>query len=1180
MQIRSIDLPDELLQAARDGQLVVFVGAGASRDDPSGLPDFAKLVTRIGRRADSRPKKADLRRPDVFLGRLDDEKVDVHRLVHEAINLPKSEPNRLHHAIIDVARTHGPIRVVTTNYDLHLTTAARSRGLEPQVFEAPALPVGDDFTGIVHLHGALTQDPARLVVTDVDFGRAYLREAWAARFLERMFSSFTVLFIGYSHGDVVMQYLARSLDRHGRRYVLTHEANRAEWRSLGLTPVTYEATGGSHHALPGALERWAELTAMGRTEHRTLITDIVAGDPPTIPDEAAYIEEAFGHPERVRYFAGAARGASWLTWAATRPEFGALFDDGSQADPEVTQTIAAWVVSHYVLDPGHTAQALRLLGNRMWSPALWEAITFGLFAHEGPLPTPITPWVPLVLSQVPTARRDTLDMLMFENDKWGEHPDLLLLLWEHRTRPIPQAGLSYGHDTSLPGFDIDLAGEEYWLNETWTKLLRPRLSELAGPLLDITGNQLAAADRLYRALNPGAAYGPRGFAWRAIETSDDYHSQEGLDVLIEAARESLEFQLEHQPKRATTVLDDWLSSDVDILRRLAVHGWRLRTDRTADQKLSAATDADRLYDDAVRHELRLLLTEHLPQADEATVRLVVARAVQGPSSANVTDDGDDIQRATSPVLARYYLLDRLRSAFPTVTPLAEAFAELQRVHPELRARGVDGPALVVEASYPQREPLSADELHQLLSTDPHEAATQLTAYADQPVSFFGGPTWRGTLSAVRACVEAHPEDGLRLSAAIAPSPDEAGAQLRQTVIHAWADATIDEELAGEILVELARVDLDHVLTAVTSMLAGPGRGRPGPSWAGLPAARGLATRLWPDRDVPGNVNAAGDLMIEAINHPAGELAEFWTLAVQHDWREQQGTWEGIRGDTQLGLEKIVSDPGRAGVLGRSVLLAQLRFYQRADADWTAQNLLPLLDWSRSVDEAPGNWQVFLEHGRPDEELLEAGLLPHYLATASHLSEFSKDRMEWKLGDHLAQVALFTSVTPRTWLSRFVRVASEETRCAWVRRVSHHLKDMPPEHATMQWKRWIQRYWNDRVQSIPLPLTSAEGAAMANWIPHLPEQRSEAAALFIQGPAAIGQRDSLLYALSKADLAPDAEAWLNVVTHLLAGTDERQYAIGHSLATIVRKLRGAAPGLDLGPLIEHAMRLRCADAPEW
>ena len=70
---------------------------------------------------------------------------------------------------------------------------------EAPEYPAPAPPVGNDFTGIVYIHGRLDQEGRRLVATDDDFGKAYLNDAWAARFLDRMFASHSVLFIGHSH---------------------------------------------------------------------------------------------------------------------------------------------------------------------------------------------------------------------------------------------------------------------------------------------------------------------------------------------------------------------------------------------------------------------------------------------------------------------------------------------------------------------------------------------------------------------------------------------------------------------------------------------------------------------------------------------------------------------------------------------------------------------------------------------------------------------------------------------------------------------------------------------------------------------------------------------------------------------------------------------------------------------
>ena len=144
---------------------------------------------------------------DRVLGQLDDrDDVDVHARVAHYVNRPGSEPNELHQAIVSVARASPAVRIVTTNYDRHLSTALDASSTDYSEYLAPALPLGDDFDGLLYLHGSLNQEPRRLVVTDADFGRAYLSSAWAARFLERLFADKSVLFIGYSHSDVIMTY--------------------------------------------------------------------------------------------------------------------------------------------------------------------------------------------------------------------------------------------------------------------------------------------------------------------------------------------------------------------------------------------------------------------------------------------------------------------------------------------------------------------------------------------------------------------------------------------------------------------------------------------------------------------------------------------------------------------------------------------------------------------------------------------------------------------------------------------------------------------------------------------------------------------------------------------------------------------------------------------------------------
>jgi hypothetical protein len=134
-------------------------------------------------------------------------------------------------------------------------------------FRAPALPQGNDFDGLVYLHGTLTQKPRHLVATDEDFGRAYLVDRWASQFLEKMFATYRVLFVGYSHSDVVVKYLARALRPPSWRHVLVPAPPSSDWQHLRIQAITYELVGDSHQQLTVAIQKWADRASMG-LQHR------------------------------------------------------------------------------------------------------------------------------------------------------------------------------------------------------------------------------------------------------------------------------------------------------------------------------------------------------------------------------------------------------------------------------------------------------------------------------------------------------------------------------------------------------------------------------------------------------------------------------------------------------------------------------------------------------------------------------------------------------------------------------------------------------------------------------------------------------------------------------------------------------------------------------------------------
>lgn len=1193
MWFREVEVPDELVEAATEGKLVLFVGAGASLDEPSGLPDFANLVRDVGARANRKPTDRDLERPDVFLGDLADLQIEVHALVANAINKLGSQPNRLHQAIIDLARVHPNPRVVTTNYDLHLEGASRTKGLDLDVYRAPALPVGDDFTGIVHLHGALDQPPRKLVVTDEDFGHAYLREAWAARFLGRMFSAFSVAFIGYSHGDIVMQYLARSLGREGRRFVFTHEADSREWRRLGLRPVRYPVDGPSHLALVDGLERWAELSAWGRLVHRRRIAELVSNGPPTIPEEVSYLEQALGHPERVRYFTEQARGSDWFLWAANRPEFNRLFDPAVSSDEDrtITQALTGWVTDHYVMDEKESPTALRLLRSRPWSPGMWETLAHRLFAQEQRVPDWQVPWLVLVLHRSPAEHSDLLDMLLCK-ESWQERPDLALMLLEHRTRPLPRPGVDFGPSNDAPRFEVAFAGDDHWLDQAWKKVFTPLLPHHATELLDLAVRQLRDAHRLAGALQPG--FDALAFGRSAIEPHSQDDFRDAADVLIDAARDSLEHLIRASPGEAAATVEGLARAKEPILRRLAVHAWRQRQDRTPDDKLRWILDENLLYQLDLQHEVYMLLGDTLARASDDVVAALLARVKDGPQD-----------RAEVSAYVPYNLLAWLHRVAPENTAIAGEFVSLQEENPEFAPREHPDLNMTMTSGFVENaEPFTRDELHALIASDPAEAYAAIRSYAAADEFKLTGPTWTGALNALRACVTHYPGDGIRLAEALAPDDDD----VQDTLVRAWSSANLSstpeqansvesvqenrprsrEVTPDDVLTVMGSWPMDAVRSAVANMFARGGTADHPTAWHTLMPARRFATDLWPSTEVAGNVVDSEDHYFEAINHPAGDLAQFWINVVAHEWRTHTDTWSGMPDDLRAELDRMVHDQSRNGLLARVLLSTRLRFFSGADAAWAKSRLMPLFAWDGETAEpleARGIWRSFVQYGQYDDQILADGLLEAMLATMRRANDLDDDDSVAQLGRQLATVALKSSLDPRGWLSTLTTDAPSVLQLAWIRSVGRQLLEMDPQDASAQWTRWIREYWTGRIDSLPRPLTKDEASAMALWVLGLPNDRMAAVELVERTNAGLVKDDRVLMHLTgpsgeNEDLTHDPATWGRYLIHLLRGTTDPPWALDHYLREIVGALRSAAPAPLLDDLIEEAMRLGCSDAADW
>lgn len=262
------DIPERLLQAHEDGNVVFFCGAGISY--PAHLPGFSGLVKTLYDHLSITPNRIQeaaikAGQFDTAIGLLEGEIIGGRETVRRAISeiltpdLSARNATATHEALLQLARSRiGATRLITTNFDRIFENVIFSSDLTIERFQAPLLPVPKNrWDGLVYLHGLLPAAPTlaeldRLVVSSGDFGLAYLTERWAARFVSELFRNYTVCFVGYSINDPVLRYMMDALaaDRllgesfpEAFAFGNFPKGKKAkvddEWRAKGVTPILY-----------------------------------------------------------------------------------------------------------------------------------------------------------------------------------------------------------------------------------------------------------------------------------------------------------------------------------------------------------------------------------------------------------------------------------------------------------------------------------------------------------------------------------------------------------------------------------------------------------------------------------------------------------------------------------------------------------------------------------------------------------------------------------------------------------------------------------------------------------------------------------------------------------------------------------------------------------------------------
>jgi len=440
------------------------------------------------------------------LGRARDAGVKVHDRVSHILSDSGSAPNLLHTTLFRLFKSCSYVRLVTTNFDRHFLTAAKTvfpTGDDLEIYYAPALPLGNSFAGIVHLHGSVAKQSDRMVLTDSDFGAAYLTEGWATRFLQRLFAHNVVMFVGYSHSDLVVDYLARGLPpKSPGRFALAPVGTEAHWKRLGITPVTYPVGTDEqkHAALAPALQGGVNLIWTPALDHEEKVKAIVERPVTLDPEELDYLlERVCKETSLAQFFARHAKTPDWLRWAESKGLLDNLFKQ-TPTFGEIDQMFAFWFAQDFACKhPGDALAILRRQGGCI-APPLWYQIALS-FHQLKPVHEVVAQWIPLLANSQPP--RGSNDLLAYRlcDCEFPQDEASILLLFEHLTRPrirLTKEILATSEDAEDVDIELTAEGSDYWLRHAWAKLLQPNLETLADKLLLVATSHIQHAYMLLR----------------------------------------------------------------------------------------------------------------------------------------------------------------------------------------------------------------------------------------------------------------------------------------------------------------------------------------------------------------------------------------------------------------------------------------------------------------------------------------------------------------------------------------------------------------------------------------------------------------------------------------------------------------------------------------------------------
>ena len=1112
MIIRGINFPNEIIRSIRNNNLVVFVGAGVSIGKPTCLPNFDDLAKQIAK--GSGLKKGENEPCDVFLGRLKFNNIDVNKIAGERLSGLHLRPNDLHKYIVSLFNNEQSVKIITTNYDQMIEAAAKNLDKNIHVYNSPALPLGKDFSGIVHIHGNINE-PKYMVLTDSDFGHAYMVDGYVSRFLVELFENYTVLFIGYSYNDIIMRYLTRAMVKDGacRRYILTDDVT-ADWEQLGIEPVLFQPK--DFESLYDGVKYLGKITNRKPSEWKLLLDD-VSTNPPTDYDLESEVEYCLEDSNKSKLFTEIVHGENWLWWLDKRHVFDNIFSDTANIS-ENDRLWVNWIAKEFVVNSNEVIQKLIFKHENCYNKEFARGILNYIICNPNEISDDK---MACLLALFKDDINDEWSLFSFVN-LFAERKNYLLAwelfkkFYEYKVTIRQPLLLSDAHEID---YQLDFISDDYEIKNAWKKLSSNFLQVYSKEILEFGRNKILDIHDRYVMLGlANAESEPCEMMNLPIENGNGRVYSNNILILLadfmQAAAEKLQ---KDKSVYLQEFVDECLSSRSVLLKKIALKMLRETNIFTANEKVDILLENFDLYSVIYKEQIFLLVDKIFDQVTKKNENKIWDIIEKGGNSGD-----EEIDAYTKFNWCNWLIKNRKNNrGDKIINNIRKKYSYFKpRKNPELNIEYSEGIS-EDESPYTEKE---------LLDMNVDELIKLLQEYQGKE---FDGPNRYGLLDTFSNCIK----NNYDWIYNIIPKLKEnfnVDSDIWQYIYQKVIFSELKANQLYEILLILSdKIYINRYFNLISRLMEKI------IETSEKEEIRKYENKIWDvshyilNNKLVDNNEYEKNIISLCLNSSSGlcisTLIRLYASCNENEGKRYLLLFEKLLNENRQDKRQIIC-----------VFAGQFNFFFNRNKKWCSENIFPYLS-SENDDEFSAAWEGYL---------LYSGRL-YYAETSiiqnMYLNAIGKLNL---LGSSARQrfIELYSVLIVRNienpidnYVTKLLKCGNNEDYCTFSNSIKRILESMTEREIDSLWDNWLGQYIENRVNNIPIPFDKKELIYVAEWIFNLETRKDVFVSKITNVKISANDCSMLLLKLKKREwYKANTKETINILLWILDADDISNY----------------------------------------